>query len=119
MLCYKFQKDPLNKKEAMEKDFRKFQFRWILDGYISDIYIYVFLEPSLNTEDFKCFVEKQVLLEMVDELPRGLASLEGLRVFEVWWSDVSRDTFSITNHWLSGKLWYLQHSCVGDIIVYH
>ena len=22
-------------------------------------------------------------------------------------------------HWLSGKLWYLQHSCVGDTIVYH
>ena len=21
--------------------------------------------------------------------------------------------------WLSGKLWYLQHGCVGDIIVYH
>ena len=22
-------------------------------------------------------------------------------------------------HWVSGKLWYLQHSCVGDTIAYH
>ena len=26
---------------------------------------------------------------------------------------------SMTYHWLSGKLWYLQHNCVGDTIVYH
>ena len=25
----------------------------------------------------------------------------------------------MTNRCLSGKLWYLQHKCVGDIIVYH
>ena len=24
----------------------------------------------------------------------------------------------IFNHWLSGKLWYIQHICVGDIIDY-
>ena len=24
-----------------------------------------------------------------------------------------------SNHCLSGKLWYLQHNCVGDTIVYH
>ena len=24
-----------------------------------------------------------------------------------------------TNRWLSGILWYLQHNCVGDTIVYH
>ena len=26
---------------------------------------------------------------------------------------------SFAYYWLSGKLWYLQHSCVGDTIVYH
>ena len=25
----------------------------------------------------------------------------------------------ITYRWLSGKLWYLQHNCVEDTIVYH
>ena len=24
-----------------------------------------------------------------------------------------------TDRWFSGKLWYLQHNCVGDTIVYH
>ena len=26
---------------------------------------------------------------------------------------------SILDRWFSGKLWYLQHNCVGDTIVYH
>ena len=25
----------------------------------------------------------------------------------------------LTVHWLSGKLWHLQHNCIGDTIVYH
>ena len=28
-------------------------------------------------------------------------------------------SITIKNCWLSGKLWYLQHNCVGDTIVYH
>ena len=27
--------------------------------------------------------------------------------------------FELLHEWLSGKLWYLQHICVGDTIVYH
>ena len=29
------------------------------------------------------------------------------------------DSFCWPYPWLSGKLWYLQHNCVGDTIVYH
>ena len=27
--------------------------------------------------------------------------------------------YKLINHCFSGKLWYLQHNCVGDTIVYH
>ena len=29
------------------------------------------------------------------------------------------DINPVSSRWLSGKLWYLQHNCVGDTIVYH
>ena len=35
------------------------------------------------------------------------------------WIVVIGEMGSRTYRWLSGKLWYLQHSCVGDTIVYH
>ena len=31
----------------------------------------------------------------------------------------SRPRYKTWYHWLSGKLWYLQHNCVGDTIAYH
>ena len=30
-----------------------------------------------------------------------------------------RPIIRASSRWLSGKLWYLQHNCVGDTIVYH
>ena len=32
---------------------------------------------------------------------------------------VKKKQMTKPHRWLSGKLWYLQHSCVGDTIVYH
>ena len=39
-------------------------------------------------------------------------------IFRLLGHDGHNLSFS-SSHWLSGKLWYLQHNCVGDTTVYH
>ena len=35
------------------------------------------------------------------------------------WEFILTQNQNTTLHWFSGKLWYLQHNCIGDNIVYH
>ena len=32
---------------------------------------------------------------------------------------VFKYTLEVMACWFSGKLWYLQHNCIGDTVVYH
>ena len=51
-----------------------------------------------------------------------LQGSRGLTASHSWptGSQSVKKTLHITSHrWLSGELWYLQHNCVGDTIVYH
>ena len=50
--------------------------------------------------------------------PHILASLLHYRALFQYKDNISRCGDS-HGCWLSGKLWYLQHNCVGDTIVYH
>ena len=42
-----------------------------------------------------------------------------IRVFSVFQFNPCKQFALFIFRWLSGKLWYLQHNCVGDTIVYH
>ena len=40
------------------------------------------------------------------------------RAIRIYHEKFGGDWLGFFNSWLSGKLWYLQHNCVGDTIVY-